>query len=245
MADTFVQNGDVRLHAIDNKSGNHEQVPLLIVPGLAESAADYIDLIDYLAPRRCVAITLRGRGLSDAPMSGYSLRDHVSDIAAARATIDHENICLMAFSRGVAYGLGYAVDHALDLVGLILGDYPAFHSSLPPEFAERFLGTTWRGKPASERIAAHALRAIQIEAQEVVFWDRLDVIDCPSLILHGAEESGALLSGDNLDRYRTHLSRATVEGFPNSGHDLRQPNPEKFYGIISSFLLGLDAELPR
>ncbi len=245
MADTFLKNGDIRLHAFDNKSSNRKQIPLLIVPGLAETAADYIDLIDYLAPRRCVAITLRGRGLSDAPMTGYSLRDHVSDIAAARATIDRETICLMAFSRGVAYGLGYAVDHAPELAGLILGDYPAFHSSLPPEFVERFLGTVWRGKPVSETFAAHALRAIQIEAREVVFWDRLDVIACPSLILHGAEKSGALLSGDNLDRYRTHLLRSTIEGFPQSGHDLREPNPETFHGMISSFLLGLDAELPR
>lgn len=52
-----------------------------------------------------MAITLRGRGLSDAPMAGYSLRDHVSDIAAARATFDREQSALWPFPEASLTGL--------------------------------------------------------------------------------------------------------------------------------------------
>lgn len=242
MTDTFVQNGGVRLHALDGGIDAAGRVPLLIVPGLAESAADYADLIALLAPRRCIAVTLRGRFSSDVPPSGYALADHVADVAAAAALIKADRFCLMAFSRGVAYGLGYAVRHPSRLAGLILGDYPARHSALPPEFPERFLAAAWRGRPASGRIAAHAVHAIQRDAGEETFWDRLDGFDCPAAVLHGDPDKGSQLSPMQIERYRNRLRRPTFVGFPASGHDLRSPDPTLFNETVESFLQTLDVK---
>ena len=49
VTEMFLQNDDVRLYAIDS-GGGHDLAPLLIVPGMAESATEYADLIDVLAP---------------------------------------------------------------------------------------------------------------------------------------------------------------------------------------------------
>lgn len=168
VTELFLCNGGVRLHAIDSGADAPSRVPLLIVPGLAESAADYADLI--------------------------------------------------------------------------LGDYPARHAALPPEFPQWFLTTTWRGRAAAGRIAAHAVHAIQREAREETFWDRLDGLDCPTTILHGDPGRGSQLSQTQIERYRGLLRRPTITGFPASGHDLRSPDPALFNAAIRHFLEALDAE---
>lgn len=239
MTELFLCNGGVRLQVINSGADAPGRVPLLIVPGLAESADDYAELVEFLSPRRCVAVTLRGRFPSDTPRSGYALGDHV---AAAAALIERERLCLLALSRGVAYGLGYALQQPSRIAGLILGDYPARHSALAPDLPDWFLTTSWRGRPASGRIAEQAVRAIQHQAREETFWDRLDALDCPAAILHGDPDKGSQLSQAQIERYRTRLRRPTITGLPDSGHDLRSPDPAIFNAIVRSFLEALDAE---
>lgn len=241
MPETYIDNGGVRLHVLaDGSDGG--SVPLLIAPGLSESAFDYADLIEALAPRRVVAVTFRGRGRSDAPTAGYGLDDHVGDLAVAARLLEGRRFCLLACSRAVAYGLGYAVEHPSALAGLILGDYPARHSALPGTFPDWFLATSWRGTPAAERIAAHAVHAIQRESAECTFWDRLPDLRCPALILHGEPACGSQLSAEQIERYRSSLPHPSVVGFPGSGHDLRDPEPTRFHQTVRRFLEQLDAD---
>ncbi len=72
-------NEGVMLHYLDSATSS-SLVPVLICPGLSETAEEYTDLIEYLSPRRCVVLSFRGRGQSDTPASGYNLADHVADI---------------------------------------------------------------------------------------------------------------------------------------------------------------------
>jgi pimeloyl-ACP methyl ester carboxylesterase len=116
-------------------------VPLLIVPGLVESADDYLDVVDFLRRRRVIALTFRGRG---------------------KNILNRRPFCLFASSRGVSYGLAYALDHSERLAGLVLADYPARHFAMAVDFPDRFLATVWRGKPASDCIASHVKLAIAV-----------------------------------------------------------------------------------
>jgi pimeloyl-ACP methyl ester carboxylesterase len=75
-------NNQVRLHYLDGHADCPTELSIVIVPGLAETAEDYAELMRRLAPRRCVAISLRGRGRSDTPASGYTLDDHADDVLA-------------------------------------------------------------------------------------------------------------------------------------------------------------------
>lgn len=119
----WVRNRDVKLHFLTNVPEIVEGagVPLVIVPGTAEAAEDYADVLDALAPRPCFALSLRGRGQSGSPQRGYTLEDHVLDVEALLDALGLP-VCLMGYSRGVTYAIGAAIRRPQQLAGLILGD---------------------------------------------------------------------------------------------------------------------------
>lgn len=80
--ENWVDNDGIRINFFQSKPEKAGKTPLLICPGLSESAEEYINLISSLQDNRCIALSFRGRGKSDSPLTGYSLEDHVSDIAA-------------------------------------------------------------------------------------------------------------------------------------------------------------------
>jgi pimeloyl-ACP methyl ester carboxylesterase len=141
-------NGAVRLHYLDAHADGSSGLPIVIVPGLAETAEDYTGLMRRLAPRRCVAISLRGRGRSDTPASGYTLDDHADDVLAVVRHLGLPRPVLVAFSRGVPYAIRCAARRPGCVAGLALGDYAAVHTRLPQEWAPRFLAGRWRGTPS-------------------------------------------------------------------------------------------------
>ena len=101
--------GEIRLHFLDSdRHGLDKGVPLLIVPGTAEAAEDYRDLLDMLLPRRAIVLSLRGRGSSASPQSGYGFWEVVSDVQAVIEALDLRRFALYAFSSGVPLAIGAA-----------------------------------------------------------------------------------------------------------------------------------------
>src|SRR5438309_10763644 len=94
--------------------------------------------MEALATGRCISARRRGRGQSDIPESGYTFNDNVSDI---EALVDHlrlTNFCLMGWSMGVPYSIGFASRYPEKLSGLILLDYQARHPESSAGWAERW-----------------------------------------------------------------------------------------------------------
>src|SRR5262249_36154274 len=152
-----------------------------------------------------------GRGKSTAPDRGYALEDHIGDLAAAVAHLKLERFCLIAFSRGVSYVLGYALRHPERVAGLVVGDYPPVHTALPAGMPEQFMHTTWRGRAARDRMTLETVRAIQAESVHRSFVDELPRLACPVLVLHGAGEHGALLPPSGVAQYLAHLPTAEAK----------------------------------
>lgn len=209
---------------------------MVFIPGMLGSADDYRTEIDRLFPRRCVALSLRGRGKSDAPFHGYSFEDHVSDVEAVLEAAGLEQFSLMGFSTGVTFALGYAVRHPFHLAGLVIGDYPARYPAYSAQWAER----------AREYLPVarhHVARAIHAEAREVQLWNELPVLQCPVLILRGGQEGGAersLLPLELADEYLRRLPNARIRVLEKSGHAFWEPDVEPFFGILNEFLALLD-----
>lgn len=239
ISEGWVENQDVRIHYIDSYPENSKGIPIVFIPGLSESAEDYLNLMSFLSTRRCVAITFRGRGKSSSPETGYSLNDHVNDIEAVVNHIGLKLFFLMGYSRGVSYAIAYGLRHLQFLAGLIIGDYPAQHTLLPPEWTEWFLSTSWRGKKISERMKPHAVVALQKESEQILFWDNLSSINCPVLILRGGQED-SLLVEEQAEKYLRNLQNAKVEVFKESGHDLQYPDYDRFVKTINNFLVEID-----
>ena len=60
----WVQNGSVRLHCLAQETDS-TLTSFLIVPGTFGVAEDYVQEMEALAPRRCITVSLRGRGRSE------------------------------------------------------------------------------------------------------------------------------------------------------------------------------------
>jgi pimeloyl-ACP methyl ester carboxylesterase len=243
--DGWIDNRGVRLHYLDSGSEPFDpaRVPLVIVPGLSEGAEDQEDLMAAVAPRRAVAISLRGRGKSEAPIAGYSLDDHVADVEALVEALRLYRFVLFGSSRGVSYATSYAARHPERLAGLILADYPAHHTELDAGWLDRVMETSWRGRPVAERMKRRALAGIQRESSYLPLWEGLRGVSCPALILRGGSE-GSLLPSAEADRYRRVMPDATVVVFEDAGHDLTEPDPDRFGTTIREFLDGIDPALP-
>jgi pimeloyl-ACP methyl ester carboxylesterase len=233
----YAKNGTVRLHyteiAPDTPSG---LTPLVYIHGAYGSTEGFLPEMEALAPRRCISVRLRGRGQSDIPKSGYTFNDNVSDI---EALVDHlrlTNFCLMGWSMGVPYSIGFASRHPEKLSGLILLDYQARYPKYSVGWAER-----WASDPSimdrPDRIKA--LRGLEKESSEVLLWENLEGIDCPVLLIGGGRPD-SLLKKEHVDKYRQHLRNLEVMIFSDSGHNVSQPDFGRFITALRAFLGRID-----
>jgi pimeloyl-ACP methyl ester carboxylesterase len=232
----WATNHHVRLHYLETRPDQAHGTPVLVVPGFGESAREYDWLLDALSPRRAVAADLRGRGPSDAPPSGYSWEDHVGDLEAVVDATGLQEFAIVGISRGVSYGLGYALRHPRRVRSFVIGDYQARHIALPPEWPEKALATTvLRGVPLADRMPAHAVRGVQRDAVEVPLWHRLADLGCPVCVVRGTRR-GVLVTDEAAERYRRSLPDAEMHMLDDAGHDLWSRDPDRFSRLVRAFL---------
>jgi pimeloyl-ACP methyl ester carboxylesterase len=232
--EAWADNGGVRIHYFDtNPRASDGRIPAVFVPGAFTSAKDYLGAAMYLAPRRCIALSLRGRGQSDAPVAGYSFQDQVTDIGVVIDESGLDVFCLMAYSLGVPCAIGYAARHPGRLAGFVVGDFPAHYPALSPKWEKRAKSASRRG------VQPHVIGALQRESSEVSLWEDLGRIACPALILRGGQP-GSLLTTEDCKKYRRYLPHAQVVVFEESGHVLWEPRPEQFVDTIKEFLGRVD-----
>lgn len=177
---------------------------------------------------------MRGRGKSDAPNSEYTFEHHVNDIDAV---INHSKVkgfCLMAYSMGVPYAIKYA-SKSSDIKGLIICDYPAKYPSIPESWSERVLRSSYINKEMK-----HVVEGIQKDSKMVYLYSELNRIKVPVLIIKGGTED-SLLSEIETEKYKRDLPDVTVKELSEAGHELWEPNKEKFYQLIKDFLARLDS----
>jgi pimeloyl-ACP methyl ester carboxylesterase len=97
--------------------------PILCVHGLTANCRCWDLIASALAPHHKVtAMDLRGRGLSDAPPSGYSVENHCKDILALLDDLGLEHPILMGHSLGAFISLAFAAQYPDRLSQLILVD---------------------------------------------------------------------------------------------------------------------------
>jgi pimeloyl-ACP methyl ester carboxylesterase len=232
-------NNQVRLHYLDGHADGPTGLSIVIVPGLAESAEDYAELMRRLAPRRCVTISLRGRGRSDTPASGYTLDDHADDVLAVVRHLGLPRLVFVAFSRGVPYAIRCAARHPERVAGLALGDYAAIHTRLPQEWVPWFLAGSWRGTAVVERVPEAVVHAIQRESVQVPLWDQLRSIDCPVLVV-GGRKDGVLTPEDVVQYRHAGVADLRIAWLEDAGHDLLAPDETALVDMPEGFLRDLE-----
>jgi len=233
----WVQSGLVRLHCLEQVSES-PLTPFLIVPGAFGVAEDYVQEMSALAPRRCITISLRGRGRSEVPKSGYRFEDHIADIATVAGQLGaerfaSEKVAMMGYSMGAAYALGYATEQSSRVAGLIAGEYPARYRALSAKWAERAVASM------PDRARPEVAQALQRESSEVQLWERLGSIDCPVMVLKGGQP-GSLVTAEIAAMYLERLKDAAIVKLEQNAHELWRPDFESYIGAIRDFLERVD-----
>jgi pimeloyl-ACP methyl ester carboxylesterase len=101
--------------------GKSEQI--LCLHGLTANCRCWDLIASALSPRfKVIAMDLRGRGLSDSPPSGYSVKRHCRDIFAMMNDLGLSRITLMGHSLGALIALVFAAQHPQRVNKLILID---------------------------------------------------------------------------------------------------------------------------
>lgn len=164
-ADRYVSAPDgLRLHARDYGAHPREALPLVCLPGLARTAADFDVLANALSqaetPRRVVAIDYRGRGLSayDDDPDHYHLAVELSDLLAVLTAFGIARAIFLGTSRGGLLTMLLASHRPDTVAGAILNDIGPV---IEPQGLARI--KTYLGKlpePRSMTDAAHVLKRL-------------------------------------------------------------------------------------
>jgi pimeloyl-ACP methyl ester carboxylesterase len=238
----FTTRSGVELHYMEQTSYNSDLKPILIVPALPESAIDYKDIV-YILENHTIAFTHRGREQSDAPESGYSIKDHANDIIDCIEHFKLEELLVIAYSRGVSYFLEALPSIKNKIIGFILIDYPALYEKHPADWSKKYLHQSWRAMPIKERFPKEwVLERIELESQPVELWNNLKGIKCPvALFIGGKSYSDPVLisskmTKEYINKYKKFLPQVKIVEFEDSGHDLRLWQYEKFVAELKIFI---------
>lgn len=232
--DCYTLNEDISIHYLESTDNSPDLTPLVYVPGALGFAEHFQDEMRILSPRHCLSLSLRGNGKSDAPLEGYSLEDHVSDIESVINESHLKGYCLMAYSMGVPYAIKHASNSPEHIKGIIICDYPAKYPSIPESWVDTVLS---KGFMKEDR--QHVVRGIQRDSKEVELWEDLQRIKCPVLVIKGGTNN-SLLKEKATEKYINCLSNVNVVEFSDSGHELWKPDYNRFIKTVTEFLEELD-----
>jgi len=127
---TFITAPDgLRLHARCYGRRSAPGLPVLCLPGLARTAADFDALAEALVgdakrPRRVVALDYRGRGLSDYDRdpANYSFQVEIADVLAVATALDCLPAVIVGTSRGGILAMLIAALRPTAIAGCVLND---------------------------------------------------------------------------------------------------------------------------
>ena len=130
VADHYVTAQDgLRLHVREYGACTAPALPVVCLPGLARTTADFDPLAAALAgdaehPRRVLALDYRGRGLSDydPDPDRYSIAIELEDVVTVLTACAAASVVLVATSRGGLIAMALAAVRPTAIAGVVLND---------------------------------------------------------------------------------------------------------------------------
>ena len=127
---TFISAPDgLKLHARCHGRPSASALPVVCLPGLARTAADFDALAEALAgdashPRRVIALDYRGRGQSeyDRDPDNYNFQVELADVLAVIAALDAARAIFVGTSRGGILTMLLAAVRPTAIAGCVLND---------------------------------------------------------------------------------------------------------------------------
>ncbi|MCP4148586.1 MAG: alpha/beta hydrolase [bacterium] len=228
----------VKIHYIEKGYAGDAQLSLVVSAGLWEPAERSLRLFDAM-DFHCVSFSYRGRGKSDTPESGYDQEHHLGDLRAVIKDAGVKKMCLLAFSRGVGHALGYILNNPDKVAGLIIVDQPPVHLKPWNGYADYWKKLVYLGRPLTDFMRPQALDLLEKEARHIVYWDKLNQIKVPVLLMRGVSKTAKIpsnLTDAEARRYLELIPDIKEVRFNHSGHMIADEEPAAYADQVRSFL---------
>ena len=150
----FTTSDGLSLYYTDEGTG----LPILCLPGLTRTTADFDYVTPHLAGNRLVKMDYRGRGQSDfdPQWQNYTLPVECRDVLELLAHLSLEKVAILGTSRGGLNAMGLAMAHADRLLGVALNDIGPYLDPNGLAFIMGYLGRNPAAKTHAEAAASMA-----------------------------------------------------------------------------------------
>jgi N-formylmaleamate deformylase len=254
----YVETNGVRLHYLEyGRTGP----TIVVLPGITSPAITWEFVADELEDdARLVILDIRGRGLSDAPDTGYALTDYAADAAGLIAELGLDRPIILGHSMGarIAAALGALYPEAVGpmiivdppLTGPGRGDYSTPLESFRQQLREAREGTTakdvLRYFPTwSEREAQIRAEWLETCAEQAVvqtwhhfsdedFFGYWKALQPPLLFIYG--EESPVIPPEGLADVKAENPHAETIGISDAGHMIPWENLADFVAAVRGFV---------
>lgn len=251
------RSGAVRLHALRYGDAGPD---LVLLPGLTCPAATLEFLsIELARENRVVTMDFRGRGLSDAPATGYALPDYAGDVLALVDELGLEAPLVVGQALGARIAPAFDALHPGRAAGVIMIDPPLTGPDTPPyptpleSFIDqireaagpgglervRRRNPTWTEEQVRSRAewlhtcAEHAIAETHRNFHREDLLAYVARVTAPALLVYG-EHSHALMPGA-LEAWTSANPRVEQVMVPGSGHLVPYDDLAATVDLISAF----------
>lgn len=154
---TFTTSDGLKLHYTDTGGTS---LPLLCLPGLTRTGADFNYLAPHLTGLRLITLDMRGRGQSDwdPNWQNYILPIECRDILELLDHVGLDRVAILGTSRGGLQAMGLAATHKDRLIGVALNDIGPELDPAGLEFIMAYLGRNPKAKSLDEAARIMATR---------------------------------------------------------------------------------------
>ena len=239
-------------------------IPVIFLHGLSDSWHSFESVLPLLPSTiHAFAISQRGHGDSDRPITGYTPKDFVGDIAEFMKMQDLKSAYIVGHSMGGLVAQQFALDYPQLTKGLVLISTDAAFKDNPglPEFynevlklndpiARNFMDEFQKatlGKPIdpnfynllvneSTKVPARVFKESFTGVMEADYTAQLKNITAPVLIFWGTQDS--FCSQADQEQFMKELKNAMLFVYERTGHALHWEKPARFVKDLVAFVTG-------
>lgn len=254
----YVETNGVRLHHLEYGSGGPT---ILVLPGITSPAITWEFVAEQLADvARLIILDIRGRGLSDAPETGYALTDYAADAAGVIKALELDRPVVLGHSMGARIAAALGALHP-ELPGPLIiadpplsgpgrGDYATPLEAFQRQLHEAYAGTsaeailrhypTWSEREAQIRAewlptcAEHAVVETWHNFSTEDFFTYWRALPSPLLFIYG--EESPVVTREGLADVVAANPAAEVVGVPGAGHMIPWENLGDFVAAVREFV---------
>ncbi|HEX7902295.1 MAG TPA: alpha/beta hydrolase [Chitinophagaceae bacterium] len=244
------------------EQGDAGGIPVIFLHGITDSWHSFESVLPYLPSNiHAFALSQRGHGDSDRPLSGYRPKDFADDVAAFIRMQHLKSVFIVGHSMGGVIAQKFVLDYPQLVNGVVIigsdasfkdnPGIPEFYQevvklegAINKEFMHEFQKSTL-AKPIDPvyydtlvaeglKVPARVFKAAFQGLMEVDYLDELKKIDKPVLIFWGDKDSFCFRTDQEMLVKKIRNSQLMI--YQGTGHALHWEEPQKFTDDLVSFI---------